>query len=181
MRHNASEPWRAMYAPAIDPLSLLEDHAIHTVRVEWCDLHGLARGKRLSRGAFDRALEQGLRFSTAPLFMDLRGETVETRAAFARAGWPDMVARPDLTTLHIAPQEEGTASVIADLETSDGAPVEFAPRYVLRRALERVLEPHEEFVVGAELEFYVLPSGWRLAPQRMRPSRGCGACCRRWG
>ena len=159
-----------MNVPRTNPLKLLDDHEIRTVRVEWCDLHGIARGKRISRQTFDQVLERGLRFSTAPLLMDLRGETVETSISFAQAGWPDMVARPDPATLHLVPYEEATAGVLADLETTDGEPVEIAPRSVLRQALQRVLDEDEDLFVGAELEFYVLPADrWEPLP----PGKQC--------
>ncbi len=153
-----------------NPLKLLDDNAIRTVRVEWCDLHGLARGKRVSRESFEQVLQRGLRFSTAPLFMDLRGESVEVDHSFARHGWPDMVARPDVSTLHVVPYEAATARVLADLETTDGEPIEIAPRFVLRRVLESTLDKSEELLVGAELEFYVLPEEeWEPLP----PGKQC--------
>lgn len=153
-----------------NPLKLLDDNAIRTVRIEWCDLHGLARGKRVSRESFEQVLQRGLRFSTAPLFMDLRGETVEVDHSFARRGWPDMVARPDVSTLQVVPHEAATARVLADLETTDGEPIEIAPRFVLRRVLEGMLDKGDEWLVGAELEFYVLPEeGWEPLP----PGKQC--------
>ncbi len=134
--------------------ALLSRHSVRTVRVEWCDLHGLARGKRLSRPRFQAALARGLPQSTAPLFMDLHGNTVDAGERYERAGWPDMLAWPDLQTLRLAPHEEGCAVAVADLADRDGQPLP-APRQVLKRVLERAGDSGWAFDVAAELEFYL--------------------------
>src|SRR3954463_10316533 len=53
----------------------------------------------------------------------------------------DMVAIPDPETVQLMPGEEGEAKfarMICDIVTPDGKPYEGDPRYVLRRALERM-------------------------------------------
>src|SRR6201995_2489736 len=53
----------------------------------------------------------------------------------------DMVAIPDPTTYRLMPTREGEAKVgrlICDVVKPDGEPYEGDPRYVLRRALERM-------------------------------------------
>lgn len=134
---------------------MLEQNGIETIRVEWSDLHGLARGKRLSRGRFLEVLEEGMPQSTAPLFMDLRGETGAAGKRFEDAGWPDMLAVPDVATLRPVPYEPGTAVVTADLHGADGREMASAPRHVLRRVLDRLQERGWAFQVAAELEFYL--------------------------
>lgn len=134
---------------------LLTGHNIETIRVEWSDLHGLARGKRLSRSRFEETVEAGMPQSSAPLFMDLRGETGRAGKCFADAGWPDMRAVPDLDTLRPVPYEPGTALVLADLYRGDGEEVGSSPRQVLRRVLARLGESGWVFQVAAELEFYL--------------------------
>jgi glutamine synthetase len=133
----------------------LHRHDIRMVRVEWCDLHGLARGKRVSADRFLQSLHRGMRQSGAPLLMDLQGEAPEGSSPWSMAGWPDIHAIADLSTLRLAPGEEATAQVIADLVGPEGVPVPMAPRRVLRRVLARLRAKGWEFSVGPELEFYL--------------------------
>jgi len=134
---------------------LLEEHGIETIRVEWSDLHGLARGKRLSRARFEEIVARGMPQGSAPLFMDLRGESGAAGKRFADAGWPDMRAVPDLATLRRVPYEPGAALVLADLYGPDGREMASAPRQVLRRVLGRTQQQGWAFRVAAELEFYL--------------------------
>jgi glutamine synthetase len=71
----------------------------------------------------------------------------------------DMVAIPDPTTFQILPRREGEAlgaRMICDVVTPDGEPYEGDPRYVLRRALERMQAMgFETFNVGPELEYFL--------------------------
>ncbi len=133
----------------------LEEHAIHTVRVGWCDLHGLMRGKTVTRARFLEVLERGVGQSTAPLLMDLQGDVDDRSSAAGKAGWPDMRAIPDLEFICHLPHEPGTAEVIADLVDEKGEPVAASPRHVLQRVLNRASELGWRFTIGAELEFYI--------------------------
>ena len=71
----------------------------------------------------------------------------------------DMVAIPDPGTYRMMPWKEGETKVgrmICDVVTPDGEPYEGDPRYVLRRALERMKSMgFETFNVGPELEYFL--------------------------
>src|SRR5207244_9278334 len=72
----------------------------------------------------------------------------------------DMVAIPDPETFTPMPWKEGetrVARMICDVVTPDGRPYEGDPRYVLRRALERMTEGgYDHFHGGPELEEFIL-------------------------
>ena len=74
----------------------------------------------------------------------------------------DMVAIPDPTTYRLMPTREGEAKVgrmICDVVKPDGSPYEGDPRYVLRRALERMQSMgFDTFNVGPELEYFLFES-----------------------
>ncbi len=130
----------------------LEAHSVETVRVVWCDLFGLARGKRYSKETFLKNLQQGFSFSQASLCMNLRGQTVTDSPEDV---WPNIYARPDLSTLHLLPYERNTAQVIADLYTSEGKPLEESPRGVLSRIAQKLALLGWDVLLGLELEFYL--------------------------
>ena len=70
-----------------------------------------------------------------------------------------MVAIPDPSTFQLMPWREGetrVARMICDVVTPDGEPYEGDPRYVLRRALERMKSMgFDTFNVGPELEYFL--------------------------
>jgi glutamine synthetase len=70
----------------------------------------------------------------------------------------DMVAIPDPKTFRLMPSGEGEATVgrmICDVVKPDGEPYEGDPRYVLRRALERMESlGFDAYNVGPELEYF---------------------------
>jgi glutamine synthetase len=74
----------------------------------------------------------------------------------------DMIAIPDPTTFRLLPSKEGETKVgrmICDVVKPDGDPYEGDPRYVLRRALERMESlGFDTFNVGPELEYFLFKS-----------------------
>jgi glutamine synthetase len=89
---------------------------------------------------------------------------------FPRAGYPDMLAIPDLETARIVPWHDHTALVLCDFAGADGSAIPLSPRSVLRSVVERARSMGTEPIVGVELEFYVL----RETPQSAlakRPSQ----------
>jgi glutamine synthetase len=70
----------------------------------------------------------------------------------------DMVAIPDPRTFQVLPWKTGeykVARLICDVVTPDGKPYEGDPRYVLRRAVERMKSMgFDAFNVGPELEYF---------------------------
>src|SRR5205085_9833688 len=66
-----------------------------------------------------------------------------------------MVAIPDPSTYRVLPDGK-TGRMICDVVTPDGQPYEGDPRYVLRRALERMESMgFDTFNVGPELEYFL--------------------------
>ena len=115
------------------------------------DLHGVARGKDVPIAEFDYVLDHGLRFCAAVMGTDLR----HTPVVGGDEGYPDLIARPDMTTMATLPWEPGVASCLADLEPAEGG-APFGP--ARRRApggrvpAATGLEP----MVAPELEFFLL-------------------------
>jgi glutamine synthetase len=125
---------------------------VTSIRVLYPDLHGVARGKDVPIAEFDYVLEQGLRFCAAVMGTDLR----HTPVVGADEGYPDLVARPDMTTMTTLPWEPGVASCLADLEpAAGGAPIP-DPRGAVRRAVEDLRAIGLDPIVGPELEFFLV-------------------------
>ncbi len=130
----------------------LSDDSVTSVRVLYPDLHGIARGKDVPIGEFDRAGEHGLAFCAAVMGTDLR----HTPVVGGEQGYPDLVAYPDLSTMTMVPWEPGLACCVADLHPVDDHSVLPAdPRGAVRRAVAGFEGLGLEPIVGPELEFFL--------------------------
>lgn len=130
----------------------LSDPSITCVRVIYADLHGVARGKDVPIGEFERAVEHGLTFCSAVMGTDLR----HTPVVGSEEGYPDLIAFPDLSTMTLIPWEPGVACCIADLkEVGDHArPAD--PRGAVKRAISAFEGLELAPVVAPELEFFLV-------------------------
>ena len=126
--------------------------ATRSVRLIYSDLHGVARGKDIPISEFDRVIEHGLCFCAAVMGTDLRHTPVHG----GEQGYPDLTARPDLTTMATLPWDPEVAVCLADLAPADhGAPIA-NPRGAVRAASAALAELGYAPVVGPELEFFLV-------------------------
>jgi glutamine synthetase len=125
---------------------------ITSVRLLYPDLHGVARGKDVPKAEFEHAVEHGLCFCSAVMGTDLR----HTPVVGGEHGYPDLIARPDLSTMVTLPWEPGVACCLADLEPAAGGAAICDPRGAVRRAVQRINELGFEPIVGPELEFFLV-------------------------
>jgi glutamine synthetase len=125
---------------------------VTSIRVLYPDLHGVARGKEIPIAQFDDVIEKGLCFCAAVMGTDLR----HTPVVGGDDGYPDFIARPDLSTMTTLPWEPGVACCLANLEpAAGGAPIP-DPRGTLRQAVEDLRAIGFDPIVGPELEFFLL-------------------------
>jgi glutamine synthetase len=141
---------------------------IRTVRLQYADLHGINRGKDIPVGAFPGVVEDGIGFVEAIMTVDLRHNVI---AGF-EGGFPDLHARPDLSTLVRLPWEPGVAACIVDLyDPATGDPHPIDSRGALRRVLAQFAELGLSPVLGPELEFYLCEPD-SAEPRGFRPYAG---------
>lgn len=139
---------------------------VDVVRLSYCDLIGVDRGRDIIVASFARAAKDGVAFCRAIFATSPMGDVIPIDGGL-EAGLPDIVAFPDVSTLRRLPWEPGVAHVIADVHNPDGTLSAINPRTVLKGVVERFAELGQRPLVAAELEYYVLepdesrPSGWR--------------------
>ena len=140
------------------------------VRLAWGDTHGYSRAKTLTVPAFLSALSSGYNIGVATTTLDSAGARVF--ASFTRGGGmglDEMTGSPNLTvvadpaTFRLLPWAAGTGWILCDEYFNDGRPFHFAPRALLRRAVQRLAERGYTSVIGAEIEWYLL----RVADDRL--------------
>jgi glutamine synthetase len=138
---------------------------IDTVLVAIVDMQGRLQGKRFHAPFFvNDALEHGTEGCNYLLAVDVDMNTVDGYAMSSWArGYGDFAMIPDLSTLRPVPWQPATAMVLADLRWFDGAPVDPAPRQILRRQLDRLAGHGLTGFAGTELEFIVYRDSYEAA------------------
>jgi glutamine synthetase len=132
---------------ADDVRAFVSDRDIRFVRLWFTDILGQLKSFSINAQELDDAFEGGMGFDGSSI------------TGFNAIEESDMVAIPDPETFRIMPTREGETKVgrlICDVVKPDGDPYEGDPRYVLRRALERMESMgFDTFNVGPELEYFL--------------------------
>lgn len=123
-----------------------------SVRVLYADLHGVARGKDIPISEFPHAMEKGLCFCSAVMGTDLR----HTPVRGGDEGYPDLIARPDATTMAPLPWEPGVTVCLANLEPAKGGAPIPDPRGAVRAGVAALRTLGLDPIVGPELEFFLV-------------------------
>ncbi len=148
---------------------LIHKKEIDTVVTAFPDMYGRFMGKRITGHFFLEEIAQGgMHACDYLLACDIEMDPVPGYAFTSwETGYGDFRAMPDLTTLRVLPWLEKTALVFADLYgEDDSAPVEVAPRQILRRQMERAKALGLLPMGGSELEFYTFRETYETARQK---------------
>jgi glutamine synthetase len=128
-------------------LKRIDDEGVEFVLLWFTDIEGHLKSFAVTPSEIEDALDDGMGFDGSSI------------TGFNAIEESDMVAIPDPDTYQLMPWREGETKVgrmICDIVTPDGKPYEGDPRYVLRRALERMeAMGFDTFNVGPELEYFL--------------------------
>ncbi len=127
---------------------------VDVVRVSYPDLIGVDRGRDVLLEELGAATGHGLAFCRAVYHTSPMGDVVPVQGGL-EAGLPDIVVRPDLSTLTPLPWEPNAAWCLGDATTPDGEPAPESPRVVVRRVAEQIAGLGYRLICGPELEFFV--------------------------
>ena len=137
--------------------SLIRSGEIDTVLTVFPDGMGRLMGKRVvGRYFLDHVLEDGVHACIYLFTVDMEMEPLPgfTLTSWER-GYGDMKMVPDLATWRPMPWLSKTALVFCDVFTEEGKPIEEAPRWVLKRQLERARKRGWQVKTASELELYL--------------------------
>jgi glutamine synthetase len=130
-----------------DVLKRINDEGVEFILLWFTDIEGHLKSFAVTPSEIEGALDDGMGFDGSSI------------TGFNAIEESDMVAIPDPETFQLMPWQEGEAKVgrmICDVVTPDGQPYEGDPRYVLRRALDRMKSMgFDTFNVGPELEYFL--------------------------
>src|ERR671915_150759 len=128
-------------------LKRIQDEGVEFLLLWFTDLEGHLKSFAVTPAEIEEALNDGMGFDGSSI------------TGFNAIEESDMVAIPDPATFQLMPWREGetkVARMICDVVTPDGEPYDGDPRYVLRRALERMKSMgFDTFNVGPELEYFL--------------------------
>ncbi|MGJ5620233.1 glutamine synthetase family protein [Sulfitobacter sp. MF3-043] len=133
------------------------------------DLPGIARGKAVPASKFAR--QEYFHLPDSIFYQTITGEWGE---AAGEDGFTerDMVLRPDMSTATAAPWTgDWTLQIIHDAFGSDGEPVPFSPRNVLKRVVDLYTAKGWDPVVAPEMEFFLVARNLDPA-QEIKPMIG---------
>jgi glutamine synthetase len=127
-------------------LAQVEDQDIQFVRLWFTDILGRLKSFAVGKDELGGALEEGMGFDGSSI------------TGFNRIEESDMIAMPDPDTFAVLPwrpQEKAVARMFCDVLVPGGQPYEGDPRYVMRRALERMRSMgFDNYYLGPELEYF---------------------------
>jgi len=135
---------------------LIRKGEVDTVLTVFPDGFARLMGKRVvGRYFLDSVVDDGIH-ACIYLFtvdMDMAPQPGFTLTSWER-GYGDMKLVPDFGTLRLIPWLAKTALVICDVYTEEGEPIEEAPRWMLKRQIERAAAQGYVVKTAAELELY---------------------------
>ena len=124
-------------------LKAIKERAIEDVLLWFTDIEGHLKSFSISTSEVEGALDDGMGFDGSSI------------TGFNAIEESDMVAIPDPDTYRVLP-DGVTARMICDVVTPDGRPYDGDPRYVLRRARDRLRSMgFDTFNVGPEAEYFL--------------------------
>jgi glutamine synthetase len=132
---------------AADVLALCDERNIRFVRLWFTDVLGHLKSFSIGRDQLEQALGEGTAFDGSSI------------TGFNPVEESDMIAMPDprtFATLPWRPADHGVARIFCDVLTPERTPYEGDPRYVLRKALDRMQQlGFDAFNVGVEPEYFL--------------------------
>jgi glutamine synthetase len=138
--------------------------AVQKVKVAVTDVDGVLRGKYIHKDKFLSAAESGFGFCNVIFGWD-SSDVCYDNADYTgwHTGYPDALARIDLTTLRRLPWEDGAPFFLADFVDAQGAPLGVCPRQLLKRVLGRGEARGASPRAGVEYEWF----NFRETPQSL--------------
>ena len=143
-------------------VQIIDASGLELIRIGWCDLHGVVRGKTVSAHAVKRALHEGIGMVSTLMLKDSSDRTAFSvfepggTASLPGFGFANnLILLPDPDSLRQLPWTESTGWLRAQPWFQDGQPVELDTRRVLEHALRRLAKAELALTCGLEVEFHI--------------------------
>jgi glutamine synthetase len=125
------------------------------VKVACSDIDGILRGKYLHRDKFFGAADSGFGFCDVVFGWDSADQCYDnTQVTGWQHGFPDALARIDLSTARHVPWDGGVPFFLGEFINTDGSPYPVCPRQILKRVLKRAEKLGVMPMAGVEFEWF---------------------------
>jgi len=147
---------------------LVEQGDVDTVLTVFPDAFGRLMGKRVVGNYFlDHVVDDGAHACIYLFTVDMEMEPLPGfKLTSWERGYGDMKMVPDMTTLRLIPWLPKTALVFCDVYTDEGERIEEAPRWILKRQIERAASMGYVVKTAAELELYCFKESFEEARRK---------------
>lgn len=168
----------ARQAACAQLLQQVEATGIERVRLGWCDLHGVVRGKTIVASQLGSALANGVGMVSTLLLKDSSDRTAfkvfepgiqDTLPGFAGAS--NFTLMPDPASWQVLPWTDKTGWLQCQPYLADGRIVPLDSRHVLQQAVQRLAERGWQMRCGLEIEFHIYRLKDPLHGQDLDPCR----------
>ncbi len=153
----------AEHAAAEAVLRKVEEMGLETLRLSFADQHGVLRGKVIEARDLASNFRNGCTMTSSLLAKDTSHRSVFPVFSSGgglgmeeMAGAGDIIMVPDPTTFRQLPWSPKSGWLLCDIFFSNGHPVPFSTRQILRQALKSLSAAGYDFLVGLEVEFTLL-------------------------
>ena len=170
-RHGLWSDEQARRALAVE--RAIKANKLELVRFSFADQHGVLRGKTVIAADAPAMMRSGVTMTTTLLAKDTAHKTTypvfTAGGGFAMRemeGAGDFIIVADPDTFQILPWTPNTGWFLCDIYFTNGKPVPFSTRQILRDALARLAADGLDYVAGLEVEFHL----FKLENPRLAPS-----------
>ncbi len=150
----------------------IKKQKLELVRFAFADQHGVLRGKTIVAADAPALMRSGVTMTTTLLAKDTAHKTAfpvfTPGGGFGMEemqGAADFVMVPDPATFHVLPWSPNTGWLLCDIVFTNGKPVPFSTRQVLRDALAKLKAAGFDYLAGLEVEFHL----FRIENPRLTP------------
>ncbi len=124
------------------------------VKVAVCDIDGILRGKYIRADKFLQIQESGFGFCGVIFDWDMQDVCYKVNGIKNASGFPDLLAKVDLSTVRKIPWDENIPFVLADLWKDERDPFKMCPRQVLKSVVGECKQMGFNPIVGCEYEWF---------------------------
>ncbi len=170
-RHDLWSDEQARQAKAV--AQAIKREKLELVRFSFADQHGVLRGKTVIAADAPAMMASGVTMTTTLLAKDTAHKTAfpvfTPGGGFGMAemqGGGDFIMVPDPAAFRVLPWVPNTGWFLCDIYFTNGKPVPFSTRQILRDALAKLEREGFDFLAGLEVEFHL----FKLEHPRLAPA-----------
>ncbi|MDX2046209.1 MAG: glutamine synthetase family protein [Chitinophagaceae bacterium] len=136
-------------------LQYVKDHPSGKVKIAYSDIDGILRGKYISSEKFLSVAETGTTFCDVVFGWDA-GDVVYDNVKYTgwHTGYPDALARIDLSTFRKIPWENGVPFFLGEIIDDKGNPAYVCPRQLLKKVIDDATKEGFTAYFSQEFEWF---------------------------